>query len=92
MEFKRSHITHYNGKFNKQDGSVPKQTVRGIEKLKAYLEMSCKCKAKPHIFTGRTKSVLYSVTEYSRIRILYGLYNYLNVLVKHDDCAEAIQT
>jgi len=82
---------HYNGKSNKQDGSIPKQTVHGIEKLEAYLEMSCKNKTKPHIFVGRAKSVLCSATDCSRIRLLYGLYNYFNVLERHDNCAEAIQ-
>ena len=54
--------------------------------------MSCKSKAKVPIFIGRAKSVLYSVGDYSRTRLLYGLHNYLNVLIRHDDCAEAIQT
>jgi len=85
------YIIHYTGKFNKQAGSVPNQMVRGIEKRKAFLEMSCKNKAKPHIFIG-AKSVFYIFTDYSRIRLFSGLHNFFNVLVRHDDCAEAIQT
>jgi len=52
--------------------------------------MLCKNKAKPNTFIGRAKPVLCSVTDYSRIRLLYGLYNYFNVLGRHDDCAEAL--
>jgi len=39
MEIKQSRITQ-NGKFNNQDGSVPKRTVHDRGKLKAYLVMS----------------------------------------------------
>ena len=58
MEFKRSHITHYNGKVTKKDGSVLKRTVRDRQKLKAYFEMSLKNK-KLYIFMAGAKSVFY---------------------------------
>jgi len=62
VNFKRSYITHYIGKYNKEDGSLPNRTVRDAEKLKSYLEMSCNNKVKSPIFNVRAKSVLHSAT------------------------------
>ena len=48
---------YYIRKFNKQDSSFPKWMVHDREKLKEYLEMSFKNKAKSPVLIGKISVV-----------------------------------